>query len=61
MTVFIFQVLVFEGTVSGAEAARSAGMQVVLVGTSFTETEKRRATTAVDNLCLFDPNEFGLP
>ncbi|XP_065214470.1 probable pseudouridine-5'-phosphatase [Planococcus citri] len=53
-------VLVFEGTVAGAEAARSAGMQVVLVGPCFTEAEKRKATQAIDNLCLFDADEFGL-
>lgn len=54
--------LVFEDAPNGVRAARSAGMQVVMVPDSHvTEEQKQNATVVLKNLLHFNPEDFGLP
>jgi pseudouridine 5'-phosphatase len=54
--------LVFEDAPNGCRAAKSAGMQVVMVPDSHcSEEQKKDATLVIKNLLQFRPEEFGLP
>lgn len=52
----------FEDAPNGCRAAKSAGMQVVMVPDSHvTAEQKKDATLVIDTLLDFKPEEFGLP
>lgn len=54
--------LVFEDAPNGVRAARSAGMQVVMVPDSHvTDKQKENATVVLKDLLHFKPEDFGLP
>jgi len=54
--------LVFEDAPNGCMAAKSAGMQVVMVPDSHvTEKQKEHATVVINSLLDFKPEDFGLP
>ncbi|CRL06017.1 CLUMA_CG018983, isoform A [Clunio marinus] len=54
--------LVFEDAPNGCKAARSAGMQVVMVPDSHvSENQKQDATVVYKSLLDFKPEDFGLP
>lgn len=54
--------MVFEDAPNGVKAARSAGMQVIMVPDSHvTEEQKDGATLVVNSLLDFKPEDFGLP
>ena len=54
--------LVFEDAPNGCRAARTAGMQCVMVPDSHvTEKQKEDATVVLQSLLQFNPEEFGLP
>ena len=56
------QCLVFEDAPNGCRAAKSAGMQVVMVPDSHvTEEQKKDATVVYKTLLDFKPEDFGLP
>lgn len=52
----------FEDAPNGTKAAKSAGMQVVMVPDSHvTEEQKKDATIVLKSLLDFKPEDFGLP
>lgn len=52
----------FEDAPNGCKAAKSAGMQVVMVPDShLTKYQKRDATLVIHSLLDFKPEDFGLP
>lgn len=54
--------LVFEDAPNGVTAAKSAGMQVVMVPDSnVTEKQEANATMVIKDLLQFNPEHFGLP
>lgn len=54
--------LVFEDAPNGVQAAKSAGMQVVMVPEAYVNDEKRKEATIVhESLEHFKPEQFGLP
>lgn len=58
----LLQCLVFEDAPNGCRAAKSAGMQVVMVPDSHvTDQQKEDATVVFKTLLDFKPEDFGLP
>ena len=56
------QCLVFEDAPNGCRAAKSAGMQVVMIPDSHvTDEQKKDATVVYKTLLDFKPEDFGLP
>jgi len=54
-------VLVFEDSLNGVRAALAAGMQVVWVPDSKTDTSVEKPTQIIKSLTEFDPSLFSLP
>lgn len=53
--------LVFEDSLNGVRAALAAGMQVVWVPDSKTDTSVEKPTQIIKSLTEFDPSLFSLP
>jgi hypothetical protein len=62
LTFSLFQCLVFEDAPNGVKAARSAGMQVVMVpDPHISKSHCENATQVLESLLDFKPEDFGLP